>query len=94
MDQGETEVITGLIQEWSDREWSIWSNACETHDLTLGKTAQRGPSRKPASRRTSDDSTMLEQFLHFLGQQAPDLFVAVHVPAIHTDFRISGKIPD
>jgi len=37
---------------------------------------------------------MLKQLLHFLGQQATDLFVAVHVAAIHADFRISGEVPD
>ena len=37
---------------------------------------------------------MCKQLPHFLGQQAADFVVAVHVVAIHTDFRISGEVPD
>jgi hypothetical protein len=67
-------------------QYSNSRNACENRDLTLGKTAKLGRQGSPLCRRTTDGSAMLKQLLHFLGQQVPDLCVAVHLPAIHTDF--------
>jgi len=75
-------------------QYSNSRNACENRDLTLGKTAKLGRQGSPLCRRTTDGSAMLKQLLHFLGQQATDFVVAVHIAAINADFRISGEIPD
>lgn len=62
MDQLETDVIAGLIHECrsvSD-QYSNWSNACENHDLTLGKLPNGDRQGSPQGRRTTDGSAMLK----------------------------------